>query len=88
MKQLVIARKHHAFGRWAKVQHKIDLLMSNPLATRVISTDFGATLNLEALELENCSVANHCVVNIFIVHYDWRRVRYKNVIVSEDGSRS
>eukprot|EP00593_Proboscia_inermis_P009033 CAMPEP_0171322350 /NCGR_PEP_ID=MMETSP0816-20121228/114902_1 /TAXON_ID=420281 /ORGANISM="Proboscia inermis, Strain CCAP1064/1" /LENGTH=60 /DNA_ID=CAMNT_0011820801 /DNA_START=1216 /DNA_END=1401 /DNA_ORIENTATION=+ len=41
--------------------------MSDAETTRVICTDFGATLDLSAAEKDNCSVDNHAVIDIFFV---------------------
>ena len=51
---------------------QIDLTMSDKDTTRVICTDFGATLDLGAAEKDNCSVDNHSVICIFCVVYNWR----------------
>jgi hypothetical protein len=57
---------------------KIDLLMSNGDICRVICTDFSATLDLGASEIDNSSVNNHAVIAIFLVNRDWRKAKYKN----------
>ena len=57
----------------------IDLTMSNPNKHRVICTDFGATLDLGAVEKGNCSVDNHSVTCIFFVVSNWREVEYVNI---------
>ena len=57
----------------------IDLTMSNPNKHRVICTDFGATLDLGAVEKGNCSVDNHSVMCIFFVVSNWREVEYVNI---------
>ena len=56
--------------------------MSDHDKHRVISTDFGATLDLRAAETDNCSVDNHAVVDIFFITYDWKPVKYNR----KDGS--
>ena len=58
---------------------RIDLTMSNPNKHRVICTDFGATLDLGAVEKGNCSVDNHSVMCIFFVVSNWREVEYVNI---------
>ena len=69
---------------WRNTMRKIDHLMTSPLNTRVICTDFGATLDLNAAELDNCSVAHHAVVDIFFVNMNWRSVKFKNKNDVED----
>ena len=74
---LAINRKHQAQYEWRDLMRKIDLTMSNPHTTRVICTDFGATLDLGASEKDNSSVNNHAVIAIFLVSHNWRQVIYK-----------
>ena len=59
--------------------------MSDPSTTRVISTDFGATLSLYPLETDNCHENRHVVVDIFVVHYDWRKVTINNDLETWNG---
>lgn len=68
---------------WKNAMRNIDLTMS-PTSTRVICTDFGATLSLNAAELDNCSVAHHSVVDIFLVNSNFRKVKLKNKKKEED----
>ena len=75
-------RIHICEGTWCYTSHRRDLTMSDPDKHRVISTDFGATLDLRAAETDNCSVDNHAVVDIFFITYDWRPVKYNR----KDGS--
>ena len=56
--------------------------MSNAELTRLIMTDYGATLDLGAAEKDNCSITNHAVVAIYFVTYDWRPVTFTR----DDGS--
>jgi hypothetical protein len=77
MQQLNICRIHQAKYEWSNVIRKIDMTLSHPDRHRIICTDFGATLDLGAIEKDNCSVNNHAVVCIFFVAYDWRRVQFK-----------
>jgi len=77
MKQLVTCIQHVGEYRWRNHIKKLDLTMSNPLHTRVICTDFGATLDLSAIEKDNSSVDNHAVICIFFVLTNWRRVPFR-----------
>ena len=70
--QLEICKLHQAEYRWRNHMRQIDLTMSNSDTTRVICTDFGATLDLSAVEKDNCSVDNHAVICIFFIVYNWR----------------
>ena len=79
MKQLVTCIKHVGEYRWRNHMKKLDLLMSNHLHTRVICTDFGATLDLSAIEKDNSSVDNHAVICIFFVLTKWRRVPFLKI---------
>ena len=56
----------------------IDLTMSDPNKHRVICTNFGATLDLGAVEKGNCYVDNHAVMCIFFVVSKWQEVEYYN----------
>jgi len=56
---------------------KIDLTNSHPDIHRIIYTDFGATLDLSAIEKDNCSVNNHAAVCILFVVTNWRNVKFK-----------
>jgi hypothetical protein len=79
---LEIARTHYAKYKWKDLVRKIDLTMSNADTTCVICTDFGATLDLFAAEKDNSSVNNHAVIDIFLVCYNWRIVKYKRKLSS------
>ena len=68
---------HVAQYEWKDLCRKIDLTMSNPELVRVICTDFAATLDLLAAAKENSSVNNHAVCAIFLVNYNWRKVKFK-----------
>ena len=52
--------------------------MSDADITRVILTDFGATLDLRAAETDNSSADNHAVNCIMFVLTNWRKVTYYN----------
>ena len=70
--QLVTCKLHQAEYRWHNHMRQLDLTMSDPNTTRVICTDFGATLDLGAVEKDNCSVDNHAIICIFFIIYNWR----------------
>ena len=72
-----MARIHVAQYEWKDLCRKIDLTMSNPELVRVICTDFAATLDLLAAAKENASVSNHAFCAIFLVNYNWRKVKFK-----------
>ena len=72
-----VCQKHQAEYEWKGWMRKIDMTMCNPDKHRVICIDFGATLDLCAAELDNCSVNNHAVVCILFVLSNWRKVKYK-----------
>lgn len=74
---LEICRIHQSQYEWKNLIRKIDLTMSDPETTRVLCTDFAATLDLKASEKDNSSVDNHAVVCIFLVCHDWRKVKFK-----------
>ena len=78
---LPVARIHQAQYRWINHMRQLDIIMSNALYDRLFLTDFGATLNLEASEKDNSSVANHAVICIIFVVMNWRRVK----IIHENG---
>jgi len=61
----------------------MDLTTLNPKTTRVICTDFGATLDLSAIEKGMCSVNNHAVICISFVCYDWRVVKIRKETSNE-----
>ena len=82
--QLVKCRRHVGEMRWINCNRKVDIAMSNANTTRVICTDFGATLDLSASEKDNSSVDNHAVICIFFVIYDWRNVTFKRKDGTED----
>ena len=67
VKSLEINRLHQAEYEWRNWMRKIDLTNSHPDIHRIIYTDFGATLDLSAIEKDNCSVNNHAVVCILFV---------------------
>jgi hypothetical protein len=73
--QLVQTIKHMCEHKWKSHCLKLDMTMSNPLTSRVFCTDFGATLDLSAIEKDNSSVNSHAVVCIFFVLYEWREVK-------------
>ena len=52
--------------------------MSNPDTTKLFFTDFGATLDLSAMETGNSSVDNHAVICVFFVLTNWRPVKFYN----------
>ena len=68
--QLGICRLHVGQSQWINHVRRLDLIMSNPDVSRVICTDFGATLDLHACETDNSSVDNHAVICIFFVLTD------------------
>ena len=73
-----VCRQHVGEKEWKSHVKKIDSIMSHPDKTRVICTDFGATLDLRAKETDNSSVDNHAVVCIFFVLTEWRTVEFLN----------
>ena len=44
-----------------------DANLSNPATIMVLAADFGATLDLMAIEMDNCSQNNHAAVCIVYV---------------------
>ena len=78
MKQLRNAnRPHQAQYEWKGWMRKIDMLMSHPYQHRIICTNFGATLDLFAMEKDNSSVNNHAVLCIYFVLTNRRKVSYE-----------
>lgn len=65
--QLETCKLHQAEYMWHNRTRQIDLTMSDRDTTRVICTDFGATLDLGAAEKDNYSVDNHSVICIFVL---------------------
>ena len=58
---------------------RLDLMMSDPDRHGVTRNDFGATLDLGAVEKGNRSVDNHAVMCIFFVVSDWRVVEFNDI---------
>ena len=77
VKSLGINRLHQAEYEWRNWMRKIDLTNSHPDIHRIIYTNFGATLDLSAIEKDNCSVNNHAAVCILFVVTNWRNVKFK-----------
>jgi len=63
---------HVGHKKWKNHVKKLDMIMPNSNTTQVIFTDFGATLDLKAIETNNSSVDNHTVICIFFVLTNWR----------------
>ena len=61
-------------GEWSNWQRKLDVKESNK-NTRVILTDFSASLDLRARITDNCSVDNHAVLNIFFCLSNFQQVQ-------------
>lgn len=74
--QLEIFKLHQEEYKQLNHARKIDLTMSNPDTKRVICTEFGATLDLGAVEKDNCSVENHAIICIFVVVKNGRVVDF------------
>ena len=55
-----------------------DLIISHSDLHRLIFTNFGATLDIIAVEKDNSSVNNHAVICIFFVCTNWRNVAFRN----------
>jgi len=68
--QLGVCRFHQFHYEWRNIIRKVDHSMSHPDVHRVFCTDFGATLDLCAIEKDNFSVDNHCVVCIFFLSHN------------------
>ena len=51
-----VCRTHVGQKVWKNHVKKLDTTMSHPDKTRVICTDFGATLDLRAAETDNSSI--------------------------------
>ena len=66
--QLEICKLHQAEYRWHNHMRQLDLTMREPNTTQIICTDFGATLDLGAVEKDNCSVDNHAIICIFLLY--------------------
>ena len=64
-------------GEWSNWQRKLDVKESNK-NTRVILTDFSASLDLRARMTDNCSVDNHAVLDIFFCLSNFRQVQLQN----------
>ena len=62
--QLGLCRVHQFHYELCNIIRKVDHSMSDPDIRRVFCTDFGATLDLCAIEKDNYSVDNHCIVCI------------------------
>lgn len=75
--KLNVLRQHQAQYEWRNHMRKLDLVMGDPDVHRAICTDFGATLDLGAMEKDNSSVNNHAVICIFFVLTNWRRVKFQ-----------
>ena len=76
--QLEICKLHQAEYRWRNHMRHLDLTVSDRRTTRTICADFGATLDLGAVEKDNCSVDNHAVICIFFVVYNWRVAEFSD----------
>lgn len=76
MQQLDIYHTHQVQYEWYNVIRKIDLTLSHPDKHHIFRTDFGAMLDLAAIEKYNYSVNNHAVIYILFVAYDWQRVQF------------
>jgi len=66
--QLTVVREHQAQYEWRNLMRKVDHTMGDSSLHRVICTDFGATLDLMAVEKDNSLVNNHAVICIFLCH--------------------
>jgi hypothetical protein len=79
VQQLGKCRPHHNQTKWISTIRGIDLdtLKENQI---ILLTDFSATLDLRAGEVENCSVNGHAVLDTFVVVHSPR-----SIIVVKDG---
>ena len=57
--QLVLCRLYLGQKLWKSYIKQLDICISNPATTRLFFTDFGATINLSATEIDNSSVDSH-----------------------------
>ena len=80
--QLEEARVSEVRSSWSNHMRKLDIHCSNK-QTRVVLTDFSASLNLQARMADNCSVDNHAVLDIFFVLTDFREVTLSNGLKKE-----
>ena len=76
--QFEICKLHQAEYKWNNHARQLDLTMSDPATTRIICTDFEATLDVRAVKKDNCFVDNHAVICIFFVIHNWREVEFIN----------
>ena len=53
---------------------KIDYTMSDSDKHHIICTDFGATLNLSAVDKDTSSVDNHVVICICFIIINWSKL--------------
>lgn len=81
--QLYFARVHQCQYEWRNQMMRIDLTISNPDLYYILYTDFGATLDLMALEKDNSSVNNHPVICTSFLCSNWRWASLN--IQDEDG---
>ena len=71
---IVTARRSFVRGEWSNLMRKIDCNQSEK-NTRIILTDFLATLDLRARMSDNCSVDNHAILDIYFVLSNFRDVK-------------
>ena len=74
---------HQANLRWKSHAFELDCTLSDPTTTLLVATDFGASLDLQAIEKDNCATDNHAAVCIMYVLKDWKSVEYNEN--SNDG---
>ena len=58
------AIKHQALLKWKSHCFKLDCALSDPSTSLLVATDFGASLDLHAIEKDNCATDNHAAVCI------------------------
>ena len=83
--QLNTMRVHIAQYEWRNQMIRRDHTMSNSDMHCILFTDFGATLDLMAVEKENSSVNNYAVICNFFACSNWRVATFKKQVEgSED----